>query len=228
MTDPQPSRFSPPPLSITPMGEAAWLCLPPEGPLDIALQERVHALGDALAQRPEVREVVPGMNNLLVLFDPFHAEADALAAAIAEEWCSAEPARRSAEVFEVPVVYGGGAGEDLKECAAHAGLSPEAFVRLHADGEYTVFTLGSHPGFAYLGGLDPRIAVPRRAVPRHKVAAGAVMIGGSQTGVQACDNPTGWNLIGTTQARFFDPAADPPAALRPGMRVRFVVREIVS
>lgn len=228
MIDPQSFHAFPPPLSVTPMGEAAWLCLPPEGALDIALQERFHALGNALAQRPEVCEVVPGMNNLLVLFDPFHAQADALKAAIAEAWRSAEAASRVAEVFEIPVIYGGTGGEDLAECASHAGLSPEAFVRLHSGGDYTVFTLGSHPGFAYLGGLDAHIAVPRRAVPRQKVAAGTVMIGGSQTGVQACDNPTGWNLIGTTPARFFDPAATPPAALQPGMRVRFVIREIVS
>ena len=228
MTGTQPSPSFPPPLAITPLGEAAWLCLPPEGPLDIGLQARLWALAALLDHWPQVREVVPGMNNLLVLFDPFHPQADAPAGGIADAWRHAEPAARAGEVFEVPVTYGGTAGEDLAECAAHAGLSPEDFVRLHAVGEYTGFTLGSHPGFAYLGGLDPRLAVPRRAVPRQKVAAGVVMIGGSQTGVQACDNPTGWNLIGRTEARFFDSDADPPAALRPGMRVRFVAREIVS
>lgn len=210
-------------LFLTPMGEAAWLCELPQVELDIGLQQRVMALSEKLCMHSAVCETVPGMNNLLVIFDPFHPQAADIEMCICEEWAHAAPKDHTAEVVNIPVIYG---GEDLVECATLAGMSPEDFARLHAAGEYTVFALGSHPGFAYLGGLDERLFMPRRAVPRPKVAAGAVMIGGSQTGVQACDNPTGWNLIGKTETRFFDPAAMPPTLLRPGMRVRFVFKEI--
>lgn len=220
----QPLRGS---LTLSPMGEAGWLCSLPDEPLDPALQQRIMALAGYLASHPAVLETVPGMNNLLVLYDPSHPAVQLLPEVIGQAWAVADAPGSSGDMVEIPVIYGGASGVDLAECAAHAGMSPDAFARLHADGIYTVFALGSHPGFAYLGGLDERLRAPRRAVPRPRVAAGAVMIGGQQTGVQACDNPTGWNLIGQTETRFFDPVANPPALLQPGMRVRFILQEIV-
>jgi 5-oxoprolinase (ATP-hydrolysing) subunit B len=224
MTDAQQLSVSAVSLSLTPMGESAWLCELPETGLDIALQQRIMSLSERLVAYQAVRETVPGMNNLLVIFDPFHPQAADLELAICNEWAYSLPTDQTGEILDIPVSYG---GDDLVECATRSGMSPDAFAHLHAAGEYTVYALGSHPGFAYLGGLDERLCIPRRAVPRPKVTAGTVMIGGSQTGVQACDNPTGWNLIGKTDTRFFDPAAMPPTLLRPGMRVRFVFKEIV-
>jgi inhibitor of KinA len=77
------------------------------------------------------------------------------------------------------------------------------------------------PGFAYLGGLDPRIATPRRNSPRKAVPAGAVGIGGQQTGVYPTVSPGGWNLIGRTPRAIFDIARDEPSLLAMGDRVRF-------
>ncbi len=34
-------------------------------------------------------------------------------------------------------------------------------------------------------------------------------------------SPGGWNLIGRTPVKLFDPQKDPPTLLRPGDRVRF-------
>jgi len=89
-----------------------------------------------------------------------------------------------------------------------------------------VYALGSHPGYCYLGGMDPRIATPRRAVPVLSIPGGAVSIGGAQTGVSASAGPSGWNTIGSTTMTFFDPARDPPATLQPGDRIRFLVEGI--
>jgi 5-oxoprolinase (ATP-hydrolysing) subunit A len=111
-------------------------------------------------------------------------------------------------------------GEDLDEIAAHAGISRELVVALHAAPTYTVSFVGFLPGFAYLREVDARIAVPRRATPRARVAAGAVGIGAGYTGIYPCASPGGWNLVGTAvELPPFDPAGD--AALALGDRVRF-------
>jgi KipI family sensor histidine kinase inhibitor len=90
-----------------------------------------------------------------------------------------------------------------------------------------VYALGSHPGYCYLGGMDARIATPRRKVPVLSIPGGAVSIGGAQTGVSASAGPSGWNTIGSTAMSFFDPAQDPPATLQPGDMIRFRVEGIV-
>jgi KipI family sensor histidine kinase inhibitor len=100
-------------------------------------------------------------------------------------------------------------------------MTADEVVRRHAAGDYVVHMVGFLPGFAYLGGLDPRLATPRRATPRTVVPAGSVGIGGQQTGVYPMDSPGGWHLIGRTELRLFDPRRDPPTLLRAGDRVRF-------
>jgi allophanate hydrolase subunit 1 len=75
--------------------------------------------------------------------------------------------------------------------------------------------------------MDPRIATPRRKVPVVKIPGGAVSIGGEQTGVSASDGPSGWNTIGATRMRFFDPAANPPALLQPGDVLRFKAEKVI-
>ena len=54
--------------------------------------------------------------------------------------------------------------------------------------------LGFVPGFAYLGTVDERIAVPRRATPRVRVPVGSVGIAGVQTGIYPAETPGGWQL----------------------------------
>ena len=196
------------------------------------LFEAREALGDAAQQRvwrvavaapawPGVREVVPGMNNLMIVFDPAVLAPGELRLQVEREWQDESSVERPARVVELPVVYGGAAGPDLPVVAEHAGLSIEDVVRLHAEALYTVYFLGAHPGFAYLGGLPRRLHTPRRAEPRLHVAAGTVAIGGAQTGAIAQSGPSGWQLIGRTETVFFDPSGSPPTLLAPGDRVRF-------
>ena len=105
--------------------------------------------------------------------------------------------------------------------AEHTRLSADEVVDLHSRAEYRVACIGFVPGFPFLTGLAKKLATPRRATPRKEISPGSVGIGGPQTGIYPLRSPGGWNLIGRTPLRLFDPQQDPPTLLRAGDRVRF-------
>lgn len=176
-----------------------------------------------------ITDVVPAYASIAVHYEPARVACrrdesphDAMA-----RWIAGRIARLpdgavpGGRVVEIPVRYGGEDGPDLEALALARGLAPDDVVALHTAPEYVVHFLGFMPGFAYLGGLDPRLATPRRAVPRTLVPAGSVGIGGAQTGVYPLASPGGWQLIGRTALALFDPAREPAALLAAGDRVRF-------
>ncbi|KRE57199.1 5-oxoprolinase/urea amidolyase family protein [Phycicoccus sp. Soil748] len=122
------------------------------------------------------------------------------------------------EVVEVPVHYD---GDDLDEVAEHTGLTPEEVVDAHTGQAWQVGFVGFAPGFAYLVGGDPRLRVPRRSSPRPRVPAGAVGLADEYSGVYPRTSPGGWQLVGHTDVALWNLDRDPPALLRPGLRVRF-------
>lgn len=205
-------------LSIHSVGEAALCCTLP-APVSLDQQQRIWQLAAALADVDGVQELIPGMNNLTMLFDPLHTEPAALEAAARELWAQPPHRRAPGRRVEIPVTYD---GPDLGDVAAHCGLSPDEVVHRHTAAEYVVYFLGFQPGFAYLGGLDDTLHTPRRREPRVSVPAGSVGIGGAQTGIYPLATPGGWQLIGRTSLALFDARAEPPTLLAPGDRVRFV------
>jgi len=183
------------------------------------------AIADAIdaAGHPEVIDVVPAIDRVLVVYDPVRGGdlgglQDRLAASAATaRRCDAHGTRH-----EIPVCYGGPHGPDLEEvCTLHA-LDRHDVVRLHTAPDYLVQAIGFVPGFAYLHGLPEPLVTPRRTTPRARVAAGSVGIGGAQTGVYPFATPGGWNVIGRSPAVLFDVARRPAARLRAGDSVRFV------
>jgi inhibitor of KinA len=126
-----------------------------------------------------------------------------------------------ARLVEIPVCYGGELGPDIGDVASRHDMTEDDVVSIHTAGDYLVYMVGFMPGFAYLGGLDSRIATPRRSAPRKAVPAGAVGIGGEQTGVYPMVSPGGWNLIGRTPRAIFDSNRNEPSLLATGDRVRF-------
>lgn len=119
---------------------------------------------------------------------------------------------------ELPCVYD---GPDLADVADLWGTSVDGVVARHTGTEFRVAFCGFSPGFGYLTGLPPELAVPRRPTPRPRVAAGSVGLAGAYSGVYPSPSPGGWQLIGRTGRVLFDPDASPPALLVPGTRVRF-------
>ena len=125
-------------------------------------------------------------------------------------------------VVEIPVCYGGSYGEDLKDVAAHAGLTEEEVIKLHSSVDYNIYMLGFLPGFPYLGGLDPKLFTPRLDNPRTKIPEGSVGIGGEQTGIYPLESPGGWRLIGRTPLKLYDPDREQPFLYQAGDYIRFV------
>ncbi len=170
-------------------------------------------------------DIVPGMNNLTVVFDPEKASGQQVIGALESMWASAGAQDFTSRIIRIPVRYGGEFGPDLEYVADHAGLTPEQVIAAHTAAEYVVYFLGFQPGFAYLGGLPASLATPRRAEPRLSVPAGSVGIGGAQTGIYPSASPGGWQLIGRTALTLFNPKLATPTLLQPGDVIRFVAVE---
>jgi inhibitor of KinA len=193
--------------------------------VDEAVNDYVHRVAVFLEQQKKdgIFDIVPTFSSVTVYYDP-------LIVGNYEEMC--EWLRTELELVEqveappsrtvvIPVCYGGEFGPDLEEVARFHGMTEEEVIAIHAQGRYRVYMIGFSPGFAYLGGLSPKIATPRRATPRTRVPAGSVGIAGSQTGVYPLATPGGWQIIGRTPLALFRPEHDEPSLLRAGDIVQF-------
>jgi len=211
-------------LPAKPQGEAALLVYLGQG-IDFALNCRVRALARRLTERPlpGVREVLAAYHCLQVQFDPLLTDHKEMASWVRSEHRlmprgKAQAGRR----VELPVVYGGEAGPDLDYVARRTGLPPAEVIRRHGAVDHPCYVMGFTPGFPYLGGLDPSLAVPRMDSPRLDNPPGSVALAGSQTGVYPLGGPGGWWVIGRTPWLMYDPRRDPATLMEAGDLVRFV------
>jgi inhibitor of KinA len=192
--------------------------------IDPAVNARAIAVADAIqaAGLPGVRDVVPTYRSVAVYFDPLRTDYSTLHALIERQAGQAPPdAAAQRAPVRIPVCYGGDFGPDLESVAASAKLTADDVVRLHAGRTYRVFMLGFVAGFAYMGIVDSRIAVPRHSSPRVRVPLGSVGVAGVQTGIYPAETPGGWQLIGRTPVKPFDPSRAEPFLLKAGDAVQF-------
>lgn len=170
-----------------------------------------------------ITEIVPTYRSILVIYDPLKITYAELTENLLNFDKSSEASKsNSLRIVEIPIVYGGEYGPDLEFVANHTGLTCDEVIEIHTSRDYLLYMLGFTPGFGYLGGMDERIATPRLQVPRTKIPKGSTGIAGSQTGLYPIDSPGGWQLIGRTPIKLYDPTDEPPVLLRAGDYVRFV------
>ena len=210
-------------------GDSALLLTPSEGSFNPGIQIRLFALvkqlkGEALRQT--FVEAVLGVNNLLVLFDASHISAGEASGLLLELWEACDATDMPGRNIEIPVVYGGQAGEDLAMLAQTSGMSIPDYIERHSEASYTAACIGAYPGFVFLSGLPAALAIARRATPRLKVPKGAVIVGGAQAGVMPCSAPSGWHILGTTDTSMFDLGRPSPCLVQPGDHVRFTIRRL--
>ncbi len=200
--------------------------------VDAEINARVLALDAALQRaRPKgLIETLPTYRALLVSYEPLVLSRERLVALVEAELAAPPLDRPSAARarWRLPCCYEGECGEDLAEAAARLGLTPARFVELHAGAEYRAYMYGFAPGWCYLGGLPPALALPRRGTPRGPTPPGAVLIGGGLALVASNPMPTGWYVVGRTPERLFSPGREPPLFITPGDVLRFEAVDLES
>jgi inhibitor of KinA len=225
-------------MEIIPLGDSALIvCVreqyedAPEETLDEVLRA-VQLL--ERAGIPGIIELAPAYTSVAVFFDPIAITKSEGAPDGILDWLTKKIQRALTSrrrnlrkktagpcSIEIPVCYDPEFGFDLDRVAEHTKLSDREIIQLHSGSEYRVACIGFVPGFPFLAGLATQLATPRRDTPRKEIPPGSVGIGGAQTGIYPLRSPGGWNLIGRTPLKLFDPLKNPPTLLHPGDRVRF-------
>jgi KipI family sensor histidine kinase inhibitor len=197
--------------------------------VDLETNAALQALAAALRDRrlPWIRDVIPALCGIAVHFDPDHPElpgsiVESFRALLEESFKKAGRYERAGRLIELPVCYDREFGIDLADLSKNLSLEEEEIIRRHTVTEHLVLMMGFSPGQPYIGGLDPKLALPRRATPRTRVPAGSVGIANAQTCVYSYETPGGWHVIGRTPVALFEPARNPPSLFAPCDRVRFV------
>jgi inhibitor of KinA len=225
-------------VEMSPLGDSAIIVKLGET-VDPETHRKVSVFSDYLAAHPfaGMVEYIPAFTSVTVVYDPvqiflsehqdlrgeaFRYPFDSVETLLKQmlegiqEGTAAEP-----RIVDIPVCYGGEFGVDLEHVAQMNGLTADEVIEIHAGGQYLVYMLGFAPGFPYLGGMDKRIAAPRKETPRLAIPAGTVGIAGEQTGVYPIETPGGWQLIGRTPLSLFLPDKQPPTLLEAGNVIRF-------
>jgi KipI family sensor histidine kinase inhibitor len=206
--------------TLVPLGDSALLIR-----FAAALDEVANRAAIALARRleeepvPGVVEIMPNLVSVLLRYDPLLVSLGTVAGEVRLRLSGLKAETGTARQWSIPTVF---EGPDLDEVADMLELGRAEFVAAHNRSTLRVLATGFAPGFVYCG-LHEGLTVPRRTEVRSLVPAGSVLFAAGQTAIAATDMPTGWHVIGRTDFRNFDPAADPPTRLHGGDSVRFVV-----
>ncbi|MGD6901806.1 5-oxoprolinase subunit PxpB [Bacillus infantis] len=197
--------------------------------IDPGSNQKVRKAASLLSKKPfrGMIECVPAFHTLAVHYDPyavgtlspFEAASSLIAEMLAEK---IQLDVQSPRLLDIPVCYEGAHAPDLAFVARSNGLSEKEVIEIHSNRDYEIYFLGFSPGFPFLGGMDQRIAAPRKTSPRLKIPSGSVGIAGSQTGIYPSETPGGWQIIGRTPLTLFDPEREEPSYLKPGDRLRFI------
>jgi inhibitor of KinA len=220
---------------IRPLGDSALVIQLGDG-ISPAIHEKVKNLSNLLEKEPftGLIESVPSYNSLTIYYNPVavylsstdkeasspYKKASAFILALLDKLGTSEKTEQ--RLITIPVLYGGEFGPDLEYVATYHGLSVEKVIQIHSSNDYLVYMIGFAPGFPFMGGMDERIATPRKDSPRLAIAPGSVGIAGKQTGIYPLETPGGWQIIGRTPLDLFLPELSPPTMLQSGDRIRYV------
>ncbi len=183
----------------------------------MGLQEQI-----VQAKIEAIQFVIPAYCSLTIGFDPFQVSYEVLKEHILrlsdQNFDSADP---EIQRHQIPICYAPEFAWDMEEIQAHTGLSQEEIIALHSSIPYTVYMLGFLPGFPYMGSVPPDLECPRKEQPRLRIEAGSVGLAGKQTGIYPSQAPGGWQILGRTPLKAFDPSRENPFLFQAGDQVQF-------
>lgn len=220
-------------VTFKPLGDSAMIVQLAED-VNPIVHQRIQSLCTLLMNEPfeGFIEAVPSYNSVTVFYEPYQvyrASSNESMTAFQKVSCAIRQLASaitdcdssSHKLITIPVVYGGKLGPDLEYVAHYHQLTTDEVINIHTSQDYLVYMLGFAPGFPFLGGIDQRIATPRKKTPRQAISPGAVGIAGAQTGIYPLETPGGWQIIGQTPYNLFLPENSPPTLLQSGDKIRF-------
>ncbi|HTI10136.1 MAG TPA: 5-oxoprolinase subunit PxpB [Puia sp.] len=226
------------PPSIFPLGDSA-ITIDLGNHIDEQLNRKALAIYNALQalHLPGIRDIIAAYSSVSVFYDPERIIAEnpscpdgafaCMKKRLQETWKAVETSSKiasslpdSINIIRLPVCYEAEYGPDQNQLAREKGLLREDIIRLHTAKAYQVYMIGFLPGFPYLGKVDPELEISRKQRPV-PVVAGGVGIAGNQTGIYPLNSPGGWQIIGRTPLKLFDPYAAVPVRLKVGDWVQF-------
>ena len=211
-------------VKILPEGDSAILIEFPKA-ISPEINRKITSLAYLIKEQhiEGVMDMIPAFCSLLIHYDPRVITYAKLLNRVNKIMkLNVDTKVKTKKIYEIPVCYGGEHGPDLEFVAKNADISVEEVIKIHSSKDYLIYMLGFLPGFSYLGGLDEKIHTPRLANPRIKIPAGSVGIGGAQTGIYPLESPGGWQLIGKTPVKTYNPDRKVPILFEAGYYIRFV------
>lgn len=219
------------PYSIFPLGDSA-LIIDFGNVIDEDVNKRVLAIAHAFQEVgiEGIRDIVPAYSSITVHYEipkvvkPHNVRSAFETLKIKAETLLLKPVEDFAQQrrkIQIPVCYAPKYALDLNQIAVYGKMTPEEVVRLHTSRTYRVYMVGFLPGFAYMGEVDERIALPRKSEPRQQIPEGCVGIAGKQTGIYPLTSPGGWQIVGRTPVKLFDKNKADPVLFAAGDEVQF-------
>ncbi len=210
-------------IEYIPSGDSAFLIkFGNEISEDINRDLRAYFIAFSKTKIKGVIECIPSYTDLMVLYNPLIIQYKDLLHKLKQVAENTQDINLpDARTVEIPVLYGQTFGEDMQAVQSHTGLSEQEIIKAHSDTKYLVYMLGFTPGFCYLGGMNPQIETPRKEIPSQKILAGSVGIAAAQTGIYPINSPGGWQVIGRTPLRLFDPNRKPEFLIQAGDYLKF-------
>jgi inhibitor of KinA len=189
------------------------------------VNRRVREFSIALMESPieGIIEIIPAYRSFLIIYDPLKLTLSTIKSRMEDlQKKIKEIEIPKPKTLEVPVIYGGEYGPDMEWVAHYHNMGVEEVIRLHSATTYQVYMIGFMPGFPYMGELPEGLDTPRRETPRTVIPQGSVAIAQRQTGIYPVESPGGWQILGRTPLKLFNPLHSPPALLEMGDLVKFV------
>ena len=168
-----------------------------------------------------VIEIIPSYTSIFISYDVLKYDFETLKNLLKKSLTFDYENSFEEKIITIDVYYGLEVGFDLKNISSVKNLKIEEIIQIHSNKIYDVYAIGFLPGFAYLGKIDEKIAMPRVITPRKLVPKGSVAIADFQTAVYPKDSPGGWNIIGKTTFEFFDKNLKNLSPLNVGDKIKF-------